>query len=160
MRAATARGAYQQAQRLLRVPVPEALFWSWAGVHYLLARGGCLLASGRPRAARGDFHACRDLPAQWGAPAGQAVGWRGPAAQAVRCLQAGPGGQAAGDPTAVLTRAERRVAVLAANGCTNRSIAARLYVTPSTVEQHLTSVYRKLRVRSRGDLAQLVGGRA
>lgn len=61
------------------------------------------------------------------------------------------------DPAAVLTRAERRVAVLAADGCTNRAIAARLYVTPSTVEQHLTSVYRKLRVRSREDLAKLVG---
>ncbi|MCP9994535.1 LuxR C-terminal-related transcriptional regulator [Streptomyces werraensis] len=35
-----------------------------------------------------------------------------------------------------------------------------MYVTPSTVEQHLTHVYRKLRVRSRGDLAKLAAVRA
>ncbi|WP_210589329.1 LuxR family transcriptional regulator [Streptomyces sp. GESEQ-35] len=156
VRAATARGAYQKAERLLRVPVPEVLFRSRAGVHYLLARGGCLLASGRARAALRDFHTCRDLLAEWGVEAGEAVDWRGPAAEAVRSLAAGEAGR---DPIAVLTRAERRVAVLAADGCTNRGIAARLYVTPSTVEQHLTSVYRKLRVRSRAGLVELVGGR-
>ncbi|WP_198047890.1 helix-turn-helix transcriptional regulator [Kutzneria sp. 744] len=37
-------------------------------------------------------------------------------------------------------------------GYTNREIAARLYVTPSTVEQHLTRVYRKLDVKRRKDL--------
>ncbi|MGB8943965.1 MAG: LuxR C-terminal-related transcriptional regulator [Streptomyces sp.] len=34
-------------------------------------------------------------------------------------------------------------------------MAARLYVTPSTVEQHLTRIYRKLRVTSRAGLADL-----
>jgi DNA-binding CsgD family transcriptional regulator len=159
VRAATARGEYQKAERLLRVPVPQVLFRSRAGVHYLLARGDCLLASGRARAALRDFHTCRDLLAEWGVEAGEIVDWRGPAADAVRCLAAGEAGEAGSDPIAVLTRAERRVAVLAADGCTNRGIAARLYVTPSTVEQHLTSVYRKLRVRSRAGLVELVEGR-
>ncbi|AUS81381.1 LuxR family transcriptional regulator [Actinoalloteichus sp. AHMU CJ021] len=53
---------------------------------------------------------------------------------------------------AALSDSERRVAELAALGCTNREISARLYVTVSTVEQHLTRVYRKLGVRCRGDL--------
>ncbi len=45
-----------------------------------------------------------------------------------------------------LSEAERRVASLAAAGHTNVEIARRLYVTVSTVEQHLTRVYRKLAV--------------
>ncbi|WP_354639891.1 helix-turn-helix transcriptional regulator [Kitasatospora camelliae] len=52
----------------------------------------------------------------------------------------------------VLSDAERRVAELAAHGYTNREIAKRLYVTVSTVEQHLTRAYRKLNVGSRVDL--------
>ncbi|WBB71283.1 AAA family ATPase [Micromonospora sp. WMMD1128] len=51
-----------------------------------------------------------------------------------------------------LTDAERRVAALAAVGHTNRAIATKLYVTVSTVEQHLTRVYRKLQVSRRTDL--------
>jgi DNA-binding CsgD family transcriptional regulator len=51
-----------------------------------------------------------------------------------------------------LSDAELRVAALAALGHTNREIARRLYVTVSTVEQHLTRVYRKLRVTRRADL--------
>jgi DNA-binding NarL/FixJ family response regulator len=44
------------------------------------------------------------------------------------------------------------VAALAAGGHTNKEIARRLSVTVSTVEQHLTRVFRKLGVRARGDL--------
>ncbi|GAA4601315.1 DNA-binding CsgD family transcriptional regulator [Actinoplanes octamycinicus] len=51
-----------------------------------------------------------------------------------------------------LTEAEARVATLAAEGHTNREIAAQLFVTVSTVEQHLTRIYRKLDVRRRRDL--------
>jgi DNA-binding CsgD family transcriptional regulator len=51
-----------------------------------------------------------------------------------------------------LTEAESRVAVLAAHGHTNREIATKLYVTVSTVEQHLTRIYRKLNVKRRRDL--------
>jgi DNA-binding CsgD family transcriptional regulator len=52
-----------------------------------------------------------------------------------------------------LTPSERRVAQLAAAGQSNRDIARTLYVTPKTVEVHLTSVYRKLGIRSRGGLS-------
>ncbi|WP_433281484.1 ATP-binding protein [Micromonospora sp. CA-244673] len=61
-----------------------------------------------------------------------------------------------------LSDAERRVAGLAASGHTNREIADQLFVTISTVEQHLTRVYRKLNVRRRTDLPwelQTEGGR-
>ncbi|GAA2962173.1 helix-turn-helix transcriptional regulator [Actinokineospora diospyrosa] len=51
-----------------------------------------------------------------------------------------------------LSDAEHRVATLAALGHTNREIAHKLYITISTVEQHLTKIYRKLGVRKRSDL--------
>lgn len=57
-----------------------------------------------------------------------------------------------------LSEAERRVADLAAAGHTNRAIADRLYVTVSTVEQHLTRAYRKLGIRQRGELAAALNG--
>lgn len=153
--AATRRGRYEEAARQLRIPVPDAMFRTRAGPHYLLARGHFQLAVGRPRAALGDFHACRDLTAPWQpAPGGTVLDWRTPAAAAAQALRGGA--QRDGDPIAALTRAEQRVAVLAAHGCTNRGIAARLYVTPSTVEQHLTRIYRKLSLKSRSDLAELI----
>jgi DNA-binding NarL/FixJ family response regulator len=51
-----------------------------------------------------------------------------------------------------LTETERLVAELAAQGRTNREIAAELYMGVSTVEAHLSRVYRKLGVR-RAELA-------
>jgi DNA-binding NarL/FixJ family response regulator len=52
-----------------------------------------------------------------------------------------------------LTPSERRVAELAAEGRSNRDIAQTLYVTPKTVEVHLTSIYRKLGISTRATLA-------
>jgi DNA-binding CsgD family transcriptional regulator len=54
--------------------------------------------------------------------------------------------------THVLSDAERRVATLAARGDTNGEIARSLFITVSTVEQHLTRVYRKLNVPGRAGL--------
>lgn len=51
-----------------------------------------------------------------------------------------------------LTPSERRVVDLAAAGRSNREIAQELYVTPKTVEVHLSNAYRKLRIRSRREL--------
>jgi DNA-binding CsgD family transcriptional regulator len=53
-----------------------------------------------------------------------------------------------------LTATERRVAALAAQGRTNKEIAAELFMGLSTVESHLSRVYRKLGVRSRTELAR------
>jgi DNA-binding CsgD family transcriptional regulator/uncharacterized protein YfiM (DUF2279 family) len=52
-----------------------------------------------------------------------------------------------------LTASERRIADLAGEGLTNREIAQTLFVTARTVEGHLTSVFRKLEVDSRTELA-------
>ena len=52
-----------------------------------------------------------------------------------------------------LTSSELRVARLAAEGRTNSEIAQLLFITPRTVETHLTSSYAKLGIRSRRELA-------
>ena len=51
-----------------------------------------------------------------------------------------------------LTETERRIAVLAASGLTNREVAQAAFVTPKTVEANLVRVYRKLGIRSRAQL--------
>ncbi|WP_461012164.1 AAA family ATPase [Streptomyces capparidis] len=51
-----------------------------------------------------------------------------------------------------LSGAERRVAALAARGHTNREISDQLRITVSTVEQHLTRIYRKLDIKRRENL--------
>jgi DNA-binding CsgD family transcriptional regulator len=55
--------------------------------------------------------------------------------------------------TGALTASERRVAALAADGASNRDIAQTLFVTPKTIEVHLSNAYRKLGIRSRRELA-------
>ncbi|MFZ1164728.1 ATP-binding protein [Mycobacterium sp.] len=52
-----------------------------------------------------------------------------------------------------LTVAEQRVAERAAAGLSNKQIAAELFIAPKTVEMNLSSVYRKLGIRSRAALS-------
>jgi DNA-binding CsgD family transcriptional regulator/tetratricopeptide (TPR) repeat protein len=265
----------EDAVRYLAIPVPEAMFHTPFGLHYLCARGRCRLAMREPEAALSDFLACGRLMAEWEIDLPGLETWRvyaGRAALALdrpeearalaeeqlRLLPHGPsrarGGairlfadvcdpddrhrlleesvesfQHAGDQFQLsvalrdlawsyhvrgqsrrartaqqratrlaaicaaypdgegarlrlaarvsvpargavppmseagvmssdpLSRAERRVAVLAARGQTNQQIAERLFITVSTVEQHLTRIYRKLGVSRRADLPALLG---
>jgi DNA-binding CsgD family transcriptional regulator len=55
--------------------------------------------------------------------------------------------------TTTLTESERRVAGLVASGMSNQETASALFMSPKTVEANLTRVYRKLKVRSRTELA-------
>ena len=54
---------------------------------------------------------------------------------------------------ALLTPHELQVALLVGRGATNREASAALFVSPKTIEYHLASVYRKLEVRGRTELA-------
>ena len=61
------------------------------------------------------------------------------------------GGRSAAAET--LTAAEQAVARLVADGASNKEVAATLSISPRTVEVHLGHVFRKLGIRSRGQLA-------
>jgi DNA-binding CsgD family transcriptional regulator len=265
VKASTAMGMYDEAASYLEQPVPDAMFQTRFGLHYLHARGHYYLAKGRFYAALEDFLTCGELMTRWGLDLPALVPWRTDAAEGY--LHLGKQGEAErllkehlsvlggtrsrtrgislrllaatseprrrpqllteaaevlqecddrfelarvladlshayhalgdlnrarimmrrawhaakecqaemlcqellpnlaknnmdvplAEPVSVdrmvtLTSAERRVAVLAARGRTNRDIAKELYVTVSTVEQHLTRVYRKLKVTRREGL--------
>ncbi|WP_433335406.1 helix-turn-helix transcriptional regulator [Spirillospora sp. CA-294931] len=266
LHATTEMGRYGEAAALLRQPVPDAMFKTRFGLHYLHARGHYHLALDQVQTALGDFLTCGELMREWGIDTPALVSWRTGAASA--CLRMGdqeratalmeeqrtlPGArtprtrgislrlfaatvelrqrpallreavdllQSAGDGLqraytlaalagnlqalgemskarmignlahstasachaepltrkmlahgsaddkadaiadtvgadeglSVLSEAEQRVASLAALGYSNREIARKIHITTSTVEQHLTRAYRKLKVNGRRDL--------
>ena len=55
--------------------------------------------------------------------------------------------------SAALTPSQRRVCERAAQGLTNRQIAQTLFITVSTVENHLRASYRKLGIAGKDQLA-------
>jgi DNA-binding CsgD family transcriptional regulator len=272
IQATTAMGRLEEAATYLAVPVPDSMFRTTYGLHYLCARGQYHLATGNAADALADFRRCGELMAAWQLDVPALVPWRigiaqahlglGDEAAAERVLRteaepAEPGSprdrgvalrllaaratgrrrvdllresvrvlQSCGDrvdlahtlaalskthheagdvreaqllahrahrqaqlcgvepellelpaelvpaeparrrapsvpstgvaPLDCLTDAEQRVALLVTEGHTNRKIATKLYLTVSTVEQHLTRIYRKLDVRSRRDLAAAI----
>ncbi|GAA4590459.1 DNA-binding CsgD family transcriptional regulator [Actinoplanes octamycinicus] len=262
--ASVAMGDFDDVREQLDQPVPEAMFQTRYGLHYLQARGRYSLATDHPGLALRDFQRAGDLMSAWGVDAPGLVAWRSDAAEAYlrmgrplqarklteeqlnRCTDKMPRARGVGlrllaateqprhrpmllrqaadllqnsgdlyelartltdlaqaynalgesrragmighraralaegcaavplrralsqdadwdaaEPAvpatasggaAMLSDAERRVAALAAVGYTNREIADKLYITTSTVEQHLTRTYRKLNVTRRSDL--------
>ncbi|MFE1036292.1 AAA family ATPase [Streptomyces sp. NPDC058807] len=120
-------------------------------IEALLAQGRQLLAAGERGRARDRLREAADLAERKGAVrllalAGQALrdsGARSPAT--------------AGTGSGALTGSERRIAELAAAGRTNTEIADLLHLARRTVETHLTSTYRKLRIRRRTELPTALG---
>ncbi len=112
-----------------------------------IALGAALLAAGRTAEARPVLREGLDLAA--------AMGASGLEARARRDLHAAGGRprKAASTGPASLTASERRVVDRAAAGESNRQIAAALFVTPKTVELHLSNSYRKLGIPGRRELA-------
>jgi DNA-binding CsgD family transcriptional regulator len=264
--AGTTMGKYHAVADHLEQPVPEAMFETRYGLHYLYARGRYSLAIDYPALALRDFQRCGELMTAWELDVPGLVPWRADAAEAclrmgrvdearqlveaqlARCDEETPRGkgiamrvlaatselrsrpallrqaaellQRSGDRyelaralydlveahqglgeqrragliaaqaqavaeecraepltsalsrgedgdakslpltnevTDLLSDAERHVAVLAAIGYTNREIANRLYISISTVEQHLTRTYRKLEIHGRADLLLRLG---
>ncbi|GGQ09265.1 AAA family ATPase [Streptomyces mutabilis] len=115
-------------------------------IEALLAQGRQLLAAGERGRARNRLREAADLAERKGAVrllalAGQVL--RDSGARSPVSAGTGPG---------ALTGSERRIAELAAAGRTNTEIADLLHLARRTVETHLTSAYRKLRIRRRTEL--------
>lgn len=128
---------------------PARLAHAWA--EYRLGR--TLLETDRVTDARKRLHRAGDLAGQCGSRL------LGTLARDLLVTAGGRPRWPAESAVDRLTGSERRVATLAASGASNREIAETLFVTPRTVETHLTSVYRKLGVTARSGLPDLLSGR-
>ncbi|HEV7979232.1 LuxR family transcriptional regulator [Amycolatopsis sp.] len=115
----------------------------------MLAQG--LFQAGDVKGARKNFRQVVDLAVRCGA-------WA--LARKARTLLVAAGGRmqaVQSSPIDALSCQERRISELAAAGATNREIADTLSLALRTVEVHLTSVYRKLAISGRVELAPAFG---
>jgi DNA-binding CsgD family transcriptional regulator len=116
-------------------------------VKALLALGGALRRARQPTEAREPLRRALELAESCGAHALMEQSRAELAAAGARPRTTAMSGVES------LTASERRVTALAVEGRTNKDIAQELYVTPKTVEVHLSNAYRKLGIRSRHELA-------
>ena len=149
-RALRVRGTLRRAEGLddLR-EAAEVLSGSRARLDYakaLAALGSSMRRNRQPTEAREPLRRALELAAACGAGALESEVRSELAAAGVKPRATALGGVES------LTASERRVSALAAEGHTNRDIAQELYVTPKTVEVHLSNAYRKLGIRSRREL--------
>jgi DNA-binding CsgD family transcriptional regulator len=113
----------------------------------LTALGRALRAERRPTEAREPLQRAVELAEACGSERVREIARAELAASGARPRRTALSGVAS------LTPSEERVARLAADGMTNREVAQELFVTPKTVEVHLSNAYRKLEIRSRRQLA-------
>ncbi|MGW3123450.1 AAA family ATPase [Streptomyces sp. NPDC001107] len=137
---------YQESiAQLGKVPVAVELAWS------RLLYGEWLRRRRRRADARVQLRATYESFESWGAA---------PFAERARVELLATGETArkrTADTQFDLTPQERHVAVLAASGLTNAEIATQLFVTTSTVEFHLSRVFRKLGITSRKQIERKLG---
>jgi DNA-binding CsgD family transcriptional regulator/tetratricopeptide (TPR) repeat protein len=129
-------------------PLAAAAAWSDLGCPYEAARAQA--ESNDEDALREAFAAFDRLGAR---PAAQFVATR-LRALGHHVVPRGVRASTRSDPDG-LTRREREVLDLVAAGCTNATIADRLYLSPKTVERHLSSILGKLGAGSRHDAVRI-----
>jgi two-component system response regulator DesR len=118
----------------------EALRLHVPATRVLLISGAGRISPNAARAAGASGFVSKDLPAPDLARAVRDVGY----------------GRTVFPPSAeqrapLLTQREQEVLDLIALGATNREIAAQLYLSPHTVKEHSSSLYRKLEARNRAE---------
>ena len=140
---ASGRGANVEALEAVEraLEAHERLDWPFERARTLLVSGAILRRAGRRRDAAARLAEARSAFAALRNPLWLAR---------VEAEEERLGGRRRSN--GALTPTEARVAALAGEGLRNTEIAARLYVTPKTVEGTLSRVYRKLGVRSRTEL--------
>jgi DNA-binding CsgD family transcriptional regulator len=113
----------------------------------------CLLTldSGDPATAASMLDSAAEMLARWG-------GWRVAQLDQVRAQigLAPADGRRTVTGIAALTRREREVALLIADGLTNAELARRLYISPKTAAVHVSSILHKLGVASRTEVVDVV----
>ena len=135
--------SYPEAARLLGAA--EAIRGRSGEVRYQIYQADYEAAVAVPRDALGQ----NDFDAAWAEGAGLST------KEAIAYAQRGRGERKRPSTGwASLTPAELDVVRLVSEGLGNKDIAARLFVSPRTVETHLTHVYTKLGLASRVQLAQ------
>jgi DNA-binding NarL/FixJ family response regulator len=123
--------------------IAERLRAAWAGAAVLLVSGAGRISPAAARAAGASGFVSKDLPAA-------------DIARAVRMVGLGhtvfPPTE---EPRGVrLSEREREVLGLVGTGATNREIAAALHLSPHTIKEHTSALYRKLEVRNRAEAVQ------
>jgi DNA-binding NarL/FixJ family response regulator len=118
----------------------EAIRRESPSTRVLLISGAGWISPPAARAAGASGFVSKDSSAQDVATAVRMVG-RGMTVFAPRAEQ----------PSVPLTEREREVLTLMASGATNKEIAQRLYLSPHTIKEHTSSLYRKLKVRNRAE---------
>jgi two-component system response regulator DesR len=110
------------------------------GTRVLLISGAGTVSRSVARAAGASGFVSKD----WGAP---------DVVKAVRMVALGMEvfGPQADQPAPSLTSREREVLEEIASGATNREIGQRLHLSPHTIKEHTSSIYRKLEVRNRAE---------
>lgn len=103
----------------------------------------------RPRAAREHLRAALRVFERYGA-----APWTAQARAELRA--AGETAPRAASGFGKLTAQQAQIARMAAEGATNREIAARLLLSPRTIDHHLRNVFTRLGIRSRVELARLI----
>ena len=120
--------------------VGEMPVYLQASMGLLLARA--LAAHSRQAEARHEAERARALLERW-------PGWRRQQADALVARLSGAGSLGEGE----LTRREREVAALLAEGLTNAELARRLYISPKTAAVHVSNILMKLGMSSRAEVA-------
>ncbi|MFD3927605.1 LuxR C-terminal-related transcriptional regulator [Streptomyces sp. NPDC058614] len=115
--------------------------------------GGALRRLRRRTEARDRLHSALEAFEHFGSPKGAAQ------ARAELRVLGEPASPARGvdDLAARLTAQQLMVARMAAEGATNREIAARLLLSPRTIDHHLRGVFARLGIRSRIELVRMLG---
>ncbi|MFC7260800.1 LuxR C-terminal-related transcriptional regulator [Streptomyces lutosisoli] len=115
--------------------------------------GGALRRLRRRTEARDRLHSALEAFEYFGAPR-----WAAEARGELRVLgESAATAEGAGDLAGLLTAQQLMVARMAAEGATNREIAARLALSPRTIDHHLRGVFARLGIRSRIELVRLLG---